>query len=434
MKGDFSRDTFDATKHFSRVLMQQGRVQLDADWNEQTSILLHYLRTLAKDILGPHAGPADDKEGGFKIELDGNDLKISKGHYYVDGILCENDSDNLIFTNQKNYPGAKMPENPGANSNYLVYLDVWERHITALEDDSIREKALGGADTATRAEVVWQVKISDSEIHSCESANKFLSKNEKGKLIVSIDQSPLEKNPCSLPPESKYRGLENHLYRVEIHQGGSAGTATFKWSRENGSVVTSDVKRLDKRVKVSNSQIFSEGDWVELISNEQELRREPGVLVKVKSIDNDDLLFEVPVDAPSGLPDDEKESWPKKARRWNHKEIKEFSVDENGIKIVTEQDIPLENGVQVKFEGGSYTSGDYWLIPARVDTGIEWPKVQADTPLPLEPHGVTHHYAPLAILTKDAQSWTVNNDCRQCIKSVSGYCITATVVQPRDQT
>ena len=30
MKGDFSRDTFDPLKHFSRVLMQQGRVQLDA--------------------------------------------------------------------------------------------------------------------------------------------------------------------------------------------------------------------------------------------------------------------------------------------------------------------------------------------------------------------------------------------------------------------
>jgi hypothetical protein len=45
MKGDFSRDSFDPVKHFSRVLQQQGRVQLDADWNEQAAILLHYLRT-----------------------------------------------------------------------------------------------------------------------------------------------------------------------------------------------------------------------------------------------------------------------------------------------------------------------------------------------------------------------------------------------------
>ena len=38
MKGDYSRDTFDPAKHFTRVLMQQGRVQLDADWNEQAAL------------------------------------------------------------------------------------------------------------------------------------------------------------------------------------------------------------------------------------------------------------------------------------------------------------------------------------------------------------------------------------------------------------
>ena len=60
MRGDFTRTTFDPLKHFSRVLFQQGRVSLDADDNEQSAILLHYLRTLAKDLLGPHAAPADD--------------------------------------------------------------------------------------------------------------------------------------------------------------------------------------------------------------------------------------------------------------------------------------------------------------------------------------------------------------------------------------
>ena len=59
MKGDFTRDTFDQMRHFSRVLMQQGRVQLDADFNEQVSILLHYLRSLAADLGGGCWGPAD---------------------------------------------------------------------------------------------------------------------------------------------------------------------------------------------------------------------------------------------------------------------------------------------------------------------------------------------------------------------------------------
>ena|ERR1019366_3319221 len=92
MKGDFSRDTFNATKHFSRLMMQQGRVQLDADWNEQASIAAHYLRSLAADLIGPHGGPGD----GFKIsripaaaEQPLEDLSIAAGRYYVSGLLCE---------------------------------------------------------------------------------------------------------------------------------------------------------------------------------------------------------------------------------------------------------------------------------------------------------------------------------------------------------
>ena len=35
MKADLTRDSYNVLRHYSQVLMQQGRVQLDADWNEQ---------------------------------------------------------------------------------------------------------------------------------------------------------------------------------------------------------------------------------------------------------------------------------------------------------------------------------------------------------------------------------------------------------------
>jgi hypothetical protein len=41
MKSDFEDNTFDRHKHFSRVLVQQGRVLTAADSNEQDDILLH---------------------------------------------------------------------------------------------------------------------------------------------------------------------------------------------------------------------------------------------------------------------------------------------------------------------------------------------------------------------------------------------------------
>src|SRR5882724_9325 len=145
MKGDFTRDTFQPAKHFSRVLMQQGRVTLDADFNEQAAISLRYLRTLARDIIGPYAAPAGkdangDDLGGFKLKLDpGPDISISKGCYYVDGILVENHTDNCTYKKQPDYqPPADDPllKAPAGEQAFFVYLDVWERHITPIDDDS----------------------------------------------------------------------------------------------------------------------------------------------------------------------------------------------------------------------------------------------------------------------------------------------------------
>src|SRR5205823_5239146 len=91
MKGDFTRDTFDPTKHYQQVLMQQGRAQLDADWNEQAALSEHRDATTTADIVGKCGGPADG--AAFAVtSLGAGDFLLGAGHYYVDGILCENES------------------------------------------------------------------------------------------------------------------------------------------------------------------------------------------------------------------------------------------------------------------------------------------------------------------------------------------------------
>ena len=40
MYGDFSQLTFNRAKSYTAAWSQQGRMQLDADFNEQTAILL----------------------------------------------------------------------------------------------------------------------------------------------------------------------------------------------------------------------------------------------------------------------------------------------------------------------------------------------------------------------------------------------------------
>src|SRR5947208_2794207 len=144
MKGDYSRDTFDPARRFSQLLLQQGRVVIDADQNEQTSILLHYLRTLAADLIGAHGGPI--AQLGFEVvpkpkngdpgKLDNFTLGV--GRYYVDGVLCENAATSS-YKVQASYDQIDLST---LALPLLVYLDVWERHITAIEDPRIREIAL----------------------------------------------------------------------------------------------------------------------------------------------------------------------------------------------------------------------------------------------------------------------------------------------------
>ena len=52
MHGDFTRLTFDNTRHYRNVRRQQGRVDVDADWNEQSDITSHRIEIEARDVIG----------------------------------------------------------------------------------------------------------------------------------------------------------------------------------------------------------------------------------------------------------------------------------------------------------------------------------------------------------------------------------------------
>lgn len=432
MKGDFTRDTFDPSKHFSLVLEQQGRVTLDADSNEQGAILLHYLRSLARDIIGPYGGPISG--AGFILKPDKDKgLIITAGRYYVDGILIESEKD-YEYAAQPDYPvpaddkllaEIKKP----SNKAFWLYLDVWERHITFVEDDSIREKALRGPDTCTRAKVVWQVKAlpvdppANRKFNRGDCAGPLVKVEDKGvrKLAARVDPGHGVDDACVTPPDSKYRGTENHLYRVEIHNGGKGGNATFKWSRDNGSMVSAWLGTTGNDLEVANSRGFSAGNWVELSHDALELQGESGVMVNLASVDAGKLS----VDPGSSLPEWSNKLVHPKVRRWDHRETEDVVLTNGAVPVketpagATGNDIvwiDLEDGVQVMFRApGEYRTGDYWLIPARVATGaIEWPNDEAASPpTPAEqlPRGVQHHYAPLGFFLWDGANPEFH-DCR----------------------
>ena len=379
MKGDFSRQTFDQTKHYTSVLMQQGRVQLDADWNEQQAIYEYWTETQAQDVIGLSGAPTQNP--GFELAVDPSNstLFIKAGHYYVDGILCENET-STGYESQPDLPNAPSVGNlldQAVTHLAIVYLDVWKRHITSLDDRSLRESALGGPDTTTRVKTVWQVKVlpvkeAQSGVVGCAAFFdewERLVKAGTGALSARSRPAAGANSPCIIPASAGYRGLENQLYRVEIHKGGVLddpnNVPTFKWSRDNGTVVTSIDKISGQEVTVRDLGPddvlgFAGGQWVEIFDDAAELNGQAGQLLQIDQINRASRVIKL-VTAPVPLSTTGNGVNPNrhpKLRRWDS--IKELPVQ---VPATNEGFISLENGVEIRFGAGSYSTGDNWLIP-----------------------------------------------------------------------
>jgi len=425
MKGDFSRWTFDPSKHYGRVLSLQGRVFLDADSNEAHELQLWHLRKLMQDLIGPHAGPGT----GFEITPVQGDFSIAAGSYYVNGILCENDT----LASYLKQPFLPKPE-ALSNGSFIAYLDVWERLVTYIEDEdrspaelgqTIREVALGGPDTAARSQVVWQVRllpfVSASPPTNDEKSYQAFLKQLKDTRVVRTSVGKLKARarkpkgadqPCPTNPDSRYRGPENQLYRVEVHNkgifladGSGAPKATFKWSRENGSVVfpirsiegaTVTLETLGRDERLG----LKPGDLVEVVDDRYVLENRAEPLLTVKSMDPETFVVELGSAPASSVGSDPKDH--PILRRWEGTAEVSRNPDP-----ATDGYLTLEQGVEIYFNEGEYRTGDYWIMPARTATGdVEWPGPATDPQL-VEPHGIVHGYAPLAYLAVTGGSVTV---------------------------
>ncbi|MEU2684085.1 DUF6519 domain-containing protein [Streptomyces hygroscopicus] len=466
MHADLSRVTFRPGRHYSAVVAQQGRAQLDADANEQTAIQLHQVRTLAADLIGQHGGPAAD--AGFHITFQGgsrdlDDLTIGGGRYYVDGILCDAtrplpgaavgdeapegapgdegeadppgpDEPPATWTYWDQPDAYRDPERPGdrlpERRPFLVYLKVWERSVSATEDPALREVALGPAmpDTAARVKVVWQVlplegsalELEDPEGATKEQVGKAFGAWARkaaapaSRLAARAERPEhADEDPCLVRPDARYRGPENQLYRVEIHEGGTAREATFKWSRENGSVVF-PVDELDgtwvelASLGGDDKLDLNVGDRVEFVDAAYTGRGEPLPLPRVEEVDLPGRRVRLSGESAPGV--GRRPELRPFLRRWDHREPTRrprkgaAARSRHGALAVEEgRWLPLEDGVEVYFApGGTYRPGDHWLIPARTATGaVEWPVNTARQPLLQAPAGIQVHYAPLAWVTAE---------------------------------
>lgn len=508
MSFDNSRYTFDPRNDYSGVVMEQGRVQVDADWNEWLAEISRRTRAEALDTLGDSLGrgvyPATTP---FAFHLSasqdskGNHLAIGSGRMYVDGLLAENHGIavnwqqspavsqpaagvqwdpaldemsgapqiphagevTIDFTQQPYLPGATLP---AGNGPFLAYLDVWQRAVTYLEDPGLIDPAVG-VDTTGRLQTVWQVKLLDVSTVSGVSCStpdagiaawQSLIAPSAGTLTTGVVQST-PSGPCCLTSNTGFTGLENQLYRVEIHKAGGAG-ATFKWSRDNASVITgvTAISTVTNSVSNKASQLvvqslgrdqvlgFAPGNWIEITDDWLELNGQHGELHRIDSIDVaartitlDSVVAAASFPTPTGtLTDPSRHT---RIVRWDQSG-KVFQSDGTTVWVDLDAagstgEIPvppagttliLEDGVTVAFglnpAAGTFDTGDFWTFAARTADG----SVQALTQAP--PRGIHHHFARLSIVTFPNTA----TDCRIAWPpTAGGGCCECTVtVQPGD--
>jgi uncharacterized protein DUF6519 len=391
MGGDYSRLRFDRRKHYAGVLLQQGRALLDSDWNEAEAIRAHLWRTFVRDVLGSCAFPVDDDgKAGFALTTDGDKVTIGAGHAWIDGLLCEIEAE-VNAEAQPDLPGASLPTEAG---RFVAYLDVWQREVTAAEDPSIREPALGGPDTTIRLATVWQVRWrrapNDADSHPDEAGGAHLSPDTTDARLAARGQ---------------YVGLENQLYRVEIHEGGRPRTATIKWSRDNGSTVAALRSWTARELQLEPNQglRFRAGDRLEVVDRVAALDRRPGPFIDVGAVVGDRIrLASTSPNVPTKL-------IKPIVRRWEAPPIA-LSDRAQGAWL------SLDDGVEVRLYGRQFRTGDYWNFPVRTASldgpgTLEWP-VRIGKPEPLAPHGIAHHRCPLALLDHDDHGWRVIRDLR----------------------
>jgi hypothetical protein len=186
-----------------------------------------------------------------------------------------------------------------------------------------------------------------------------------------------------------------------------------------------------------SSRSLAPNDWVEIVDDDTVRDEQVGILAQVDSVYPDELRVKLKTPGGGPLPNyPAPEDYVTKhvlLRRWDYRTIEQAgttaqkaglaqAATDGALPVQEDTWLTLEHGVQIRFQGAppgeahTYRPGDYWLIPARTATrDVEWPREKVQDELrskAVAPHGVEHHYAPLAIISLGSGQVSVT-DCRR---------------------
>lgn len=337
------------------------------------------------------------------VIMGGDGTLEGAGRFYADGRCAAKESHGSYFSQadlRQADPAALATVPAGRRRIDYAYLDVWERPLSFAERPALRDVALDGLDTCTRTQLVAQVRLLrgtevDLATTAVPPAAAFAALPRIGLGVLSTKDNPAAVlDPCADPCEpvitGTYLGEENRLFRVEIHRAGdigvsgAAGTASFKWSRENAGNVTplvADALAGDTSALVERPELYAVGDLIELADDfvelatgpvedrighrahqRGELRRIVTVNLQTRRIGWADATVVNPLLLPfhAALPRTLWLAQHAKLSRWD------------GSAACTPGDIVLADGVVIEFGGQGLVAGDHWLFATRsADRSVE---------------------------------------------------------------
>ena len=269
MGSDRARVTYDSKQQYRSVVMQQGRVTLESDWNEAAQITNEEIRRETLDFVGPCATPDD----GYKVIVPPTlasppnlpfDFDIQAGTMYVGGIRAHL-LHNVQYSNQPDWRDYG-PEDPNwvdisgftaspsttLPTDEFVYLYLREQEVSAVEDPDLKDIALGGPDTAQRTRILQRFVRVASQGTDCVSglAAAQMKWQIEGlwfdpdtmrlypwsRLQVGFSNQNQAPTPCQPQAQGGYLDPDNQLIRVQISGiDPKTGNPKFLWGFDDAS-------------------------------------------------------------------------------------------------------------------------------------------------------------------------------------------------------
>ncbi|MBL4658861.1 MAG: hypothetical protein JKY19_00765, partial [Alcanivoracaceae bacterium] len=451
MKIQNSKNSKQGDKDYSAVYHQQGRMITDFDLNEGALISRDRLNQALKDVIGSGTPRCD-----ALLQVNAENIpSLHWGIVYVDGIRAEarvdeRASDALpefppIFNPDTNFADSLKVNLQGGTSNglnytfqlyypqapqlpdtaYCLFVDVWERVVTWLEDDKLRDPGLYGADTTTRTQTMAQIKWCNIETDPMCLATIGNARLHLRLRSLSSNTDPCD--PCAQELELN-DPVGNYHFRAEIHDvhydaDNNADVVVLKWSSENGAEA---YKATDMPPDfVSNQFVYEYFDEI----SEKQLGRHPA-----QDNSNQSVIDGKRINIQNQLSDTPPKDYVRRWNGWceikktgsNWKVIKGFAgsfelsgdinsgpgkIIDGGSTITIELDVIT---LKIELDDHALLAGDYWNVAVRESIHQQGDILLKDnnTASGALPDGEHHHYMHLVnVDERGKMSLPETSDC-----------------------